>query len=88
MPVEEGALFYGRQRERHVVSFTHDLRQRTEAVAQRFHALVRAGEVPMARYQAKRCRGCSLRELCQPHRPGDQGHGQRYLSDYIGEEAP
>lgn len=86
--VPVGALFYGESHRRVEVVFDVELRERTEALARRFHAMVRAGEVPSARYEIKKCKGCSLFDLCQPRCPGDQGRGLRYLERLIVEHVP
>ncbi len=78
-PVPEGALFYGKNRRRQVVSFDEQLRRETEDAAARLHALVRSGRTPPARY-AKKCESCSLMNLCMPKVAGAKKNVGRYLS--------
>jgi len=60
-----GALFYGLPRRRTAVEFTPQLRSIVEQAAARIHELVRSGTTPPGRYE-KKCRGCSLFDLCMP----------------------
>src|SRR3989304_4923902 len=63
--VPEGALFYGQTRHRGSVVFDEILRKETEDVARKVHALLSSGVTPRAEY-AKKCKSCSLYELCMP----------------------
>jgi len=83
-PVPEGALFYGKNRRRQVVSFDEQLRRETEEAAARLHALVRSGRTPPARY-AKKCESCSLINLCMPKVTGVRKNVGRYLSRVLAD---
>jgi CRISPR-associated exonuclease Cas4 len=63
--VPEGALFYGKQRRRHPVTFTAGLREQTHAAAKRLRTLVTSGMTPRAEKGSK-CKRCSFLELCLP----------------------
>lgn len=63
--IPAGALFYGTNRRRSHVTFDEQLRRRTEALAQRMHALYSARVTPRAVYE-KKCENCSLKERCMP----------------------
>lgn len=63
--VLEGALFYGRTRHRIPVSFDAGLRELTEQAAKQLHDLFAARVTPAAVWQ-KKCRECSLLQICQP----------------------
>ncbi len=63
--ITAGALFYGKTRRRKDVAFDAQLRALTENAAQRLHALVRAGAIPVAVYEPK-CESCSLKDVCMP----------------------
>ncbi len=84
-PVPEGALFYGKNRRRQVVSFDEQLRRETEEAAARLHALVRSGRTPPARY-AKKCESCSLINLCMPKVTGVRKNVGRYLSRVLADK--
>jgi len=79
----EGALFYGETRRRHPVIFDADLRGLTEDVANKTRELILAGLVPRVAYGAKRCRACSLLEICQPRLTADGGKVSRWLDRVI-----
>jgi CRISPR-associated exonuclease Cas4 len=63
--IGEGALFYGEPRRRHPVAFAVALRDRTEALAARMHALYRSRITPIAAHEPK-CNSCSLKAQCMP----------------------
>ena len=82
--IAAGALFYGETRRRMDVAFDSELRVLTEDVAEKVHALTRAGVTPPP-VLAKGCRACSLADVC---RPGDVGGGEsarRWINDQIDE---
>ena len=60
-----GALFYGETRRRTDVSFDSELRNLTENVAERVHALMRSCLTPQPSF-GKRCNACSIVEECRP----------------------
>jgi CRISPR-associated exonuclease Cas4 len=63
--VPEGALFYASSKRRRVVPITLELRAEVEATATAIRNMLAAGRTPPP-VNDERCRGCSLRELCQP----------------------
>jgi CRISPR-associated exonuclease Cas4 len=75
--VPAGALFYGATRHRLDVTLDHDLRQTTEAAAQRLHELIASGTTPKAVAQPK-CEKCSLNSLCMPGSTGGRS-AARYI---------
>jgi CRISPR-associated exonuclease Cas4 len=64
--VPEGALFYGETKRRVSVAFDAELRRIVEDAAAQLQAMLASGITPPARYEARRCRACSLLELCRP----------------------
>ncbi len=62
----EGALFYGETRRRVVVRFDDELRRVTEETAADLRGLFESGRTPPAQYAARKCRACSLLDLCRP----------------------
>lgn len=60
-----GAIFYGKNKRRHNVDFSDDLRSLTEDTARRVHALFNREKIPAPNYD-KRCEACSLKEICLP----------------------
>ncbi len=65
-PCPEGALFYGKTRRRQTVVLDDTLRSLTRQTIADTRALIESGKTPSARYDAKRCDGCSLVDDCQP----------------------
>ena len=63
--VPAGALFYGKTRRRHDVTFGQHLRDETEQAARRLHELIDTGVTPPPVYE-KKCRNCSLLDVCMP----------------------
>ncbi len=64
--VEEGALWYWETRRREPVLFTSELRSETLTIITATHALLAMERTPPPLVNDKRCRACSLNELCRP----------------------
>lgn len=80
--VPSGALFYGKSARRLDITFDASLRAKTEAAAERLHALFRQGKTPTVRYE-KKCEKCSLMSLCMPKVTGQRRNVEQYLADTI-----
>lgn len=76
--IPAGALFYGATRRRQDVLFDAALRQNTESTAMRLHALFAAGATPPANYE-KKCKNCSLLNICMPATAGAGKSARSYL---------
>lgn len=66
--VHEGALWYWEVRQRETVSLDDALRERTFACIRAAHELLDEGRTPAPINDTKRCRACSLADICQPQR--------------------
>ncbi len=77
--IPEGALFYGKTRRRHAVSFDAELRGETERLARRMHEMTLAGITPRAEYAA-RCNRCSLHTECLPKVTGVSRSASEYIA--------
>ena len=64
--VTQGAIFYWGSRRRETVTFTPQLRARTEATIARAFELLRAGQLPLPAQPRAKCRDCSLEGICLP----------------------
>jgi CRISPR-associated exonuclease Cas4 len=67
--VPEGAIFYAGSKRRRVVPVSAALRQQVADVATQVRNMLTTGQLPpplVGAEAAQRCRGCSLRERCQP----------------------
>lgn len=78
--IEEGAIWYWETRRREEVRFDTALRARTEAIIVNALDLIRNGTTPPPTEDCKRCKACSLYELCQPDALR-QDHSAAYIRD-------
>ena len=83
-PVQEGALFYGKEQRRTDVLFDDELRASTVQAAMRFREIVVRGETPPAEY-GKKCASCSLKEVCLPEASGEHRSARRFLDARLAE---
>ena len=82
--IPAGALFYGETRRRTDVAFDSELRTLTEDVAEKVHALMRAGLTPPP-VLTKGCRACSLVDVCRPGDVGGRESARRWINNQIDE---
>jgi CRISPR-associated exonuclease Cas4 len=82
LEVPQGAVFYGKIRRRHDVVFDRPLREETENTATRVHALMSSGITPRPIYE-KKCKQCSLVDICLPKLLGRNRNVSRYLTGAI-----
>lgn len=64
--VDEGAIWYWEVRKRESVVIDSALRQTTMEMIEAAHALLASGKTPPPIEEKKRCRACSLVDLCEP----------------------
>ena len=64
--VHEGALFYASSKRRRVVPITAALREQVRETASAVRAMLASAVLPPPTQDEQRCRGCSLRDRCQP----------------------
>lgn len=79
--IAAGAIFYGRIRRRHDVTFADQLRKETEQMAFRLHELIRSRRTPPAQY-APRCKRCSLYSVCMP-KLGKKSSVAEYMAQVV-----
>lgn len=77
--VSAGAIFHIKSKRRREVTFTLDLRSKTEAAARRLHELIASRVTPPPMLKS-RCQGCSLREMCLPSCLQDHARVRRYVA--------
>ena len=82
--VPEGALFYGETRQRAVVAFDEELREKVCSLLTEMHRLYKRGYTPKVK-PSKACNACSLKELCLPVLLRKDGSA-RYLKEALEEE--
>lgn len=64
--IEKGALWYWEVRRREQVVITQALRDTTVELIHRAHEILNSGKTPEPTSESKRCRACSLVDLCEP----------------------
>lgn len=75
--VPEGVVFHHSSRRRRVVPITPELRAKVERLAAEVRAMLECGRLPPPATDAALCRGCSLKDACQPELVGaDAAIGQ------------
>ena len=82
--VNEGALWYMQTRHRVPVVFSDDLRAQTLATIAAVRELLNSGQTPPPDY-GKRCKACSLVEICQPALLGKRDSSVGYVEGLFGE---
>ena len=63
--IESGAIYWGESRRRQEIEFRQELREYTLKVVDELKNFLAVGITPAPRYE-KKCRGCSLFDLCMP----------------------
>ncbi len=76
--IEAGALWYWQPRKREPVLFDDALRRVTLLAVEGAHQILASGKTPMPTTNKKRCRACSLVDLCEP-----DTFRRDHSSDYI-----
>jgi CRISPR-associated exonuclease Cas4 len=87
VPVDEGSLFYGKSHRRTAVRFDDALRDETEHLAVRMHELFAAGVTPPGVYE-KKCKSCSLFDICRPEKIQSGHSAAGFLSRQLAELEP
>ena len=80
--IRESYLFYGQPRRRQFVLLDEILRELTAQTAARFHEMITTGKTPTAVYN-KKCKSCSLLELCMPKTTGAKRDVRKYIETSI-----
>ncbi len=84
--IEEGALWYWQVRKREPVLIDDALRSVTLAAIEGAHKLLASGKTPSPTDKKKRCKACSLVDLCEPD-TFRHDHSEKYISElFAGQE--
>ncbi|MCE5228987.1 CRISPR-associated protein Cas4 [bacterium] len=83
--IQSGALFYGQIKHRKEVAFDRTLRDLTEFLAGRVHSLFETGATPAAVYESRKCKSCSLLDVCRPEKTASRRDASRYLARELEE---
>ncbi len=68
--VAEGALYYASSKRRRIVQIDEHLRRQVMAIAAAVRDMLTSGVLPPPTADTQRCKGCSLRDRCQPEAMG------------------
>lgn len=79
--LEYGFIYYHRTRRRLMVEFALELRQQVDDAVAQMRSLAEATSYPPVTDRPSKCRGCSVREACQPDL------SRKRLSAWTGAEA-
>ena len=83
--IKEGFLYYGEPRRRTKVEFSDELRALVYSYAEEMHQLYHKGYTPKVK-TSKKCKSCSLNELCLPKLNGNLSVDQ-YFKKYMDDGA-
>ena len=83
--INEGAIWYWEVRKREAVDIDAALREATIAMITGAHALLAAGKTPPPISDKKRCRACSLADLCAPE-AFRRDHSAAYINEMFTEQ--
>lgn len=64
--LEHGFIFYNKTKQRLDVNFDQDLRDQVEAAVAMMRELAATDKFPPVTTNRNKCRGCSVKEVCQP----------------------
>jgi CRISPR-associated exonuclease Cas4 len=82
--LDYGFMFYGETRHRHKVEFSEKLRERVNLLAGKMHDFLAKGITPMPT-KNKKCKNCSLVDLCVPSLGKKKGKAAVYLKSLVEE---
>ena len=82
--IKEGAIWYWEVRRREPVLIDAELRAATIAAIEGARAILASGKTPPP-VNDKRCRACSLIDLCEPHTFG-RDHSSRYVEELFNSD--
>jgi len=80
--LQYGFLFYGQTRRRVQVEYSPQLRQKVKEYAAQMHDIFKTGKTPPA-IKSKKCRNCSLADLCVPDLAAKTRQVQKYIAKNI-----
>jgi len=83
--VTKGAIWYWEVRRREMVEIDNALRAVTIDAIENAHAILNSGKTPLPTKNTKRCRACSLLDLCEPD-TFRKDHSARYVSALFEDE--
>jgi len=82
--VDEGAIWYWEVRKRELVVLDSGLRETTVATIEEAHTLLASGKTPAPTEKKRRCRACSLIDLCEPE-TFRRDRSAKYIEELFGQ---
>ncbi len=82
--IDEGALWYWQVRKREPVQIDAALREVTLQAIDGAHKILDSGDTPPPTNQKKRCKACSLKDLCEPN-VFRHDHSSTYIENLFAE---
>lgn len=82
--IDEGYLYYGKNRRRTLVRFSKELREKTKAYSEEMHMMFQRGHTPKVK-TGKKCKSCSLANECLPTLSKNKqvsAYIDRYVNDF------
>ena len=80
--LQSGFLFYGQTRRRVEVEYSPELRQKVKEYAAQMHEIYKTGKTPLVK-TSKKCRNCSMADLCVPDLAAKNSQVQKYIAKNI-----
>lgn len=84
--IESGSLYYGETRHHEQIGFDDNIRGHVKKLSEKMHHLFAEGITPSANY-TKRCKQCSMMELCMPKLAKRKISAKQYLQKVLHEDA-
>jgi CRISPR-associated exonuclease Cas4 len=85
-PVKLAFLYFGLERRRVEVALDSSLRDMTADAIEGMHLLIRSRITPLPNYKPKKCKACSLIDLCLPTAPRPRLSASRYIASLLAED--
>ncbi len=82
--IDEGALWYWKVRKREPVVFDDALRNVTLAAIDGAHKILESAKTPVPTVIRKRCKACSLVDLCEPE-IFRRDHSRAYIAEFLAQ---
>lgn len=83
--IEQGYLFYGKERRRTNVVFSEQLRKETESIILDIHSLYNPDSEPTKAEYNQKCKSCSLFLYCKPKTIGSKKSANLYFQKVLNE---
>lgn len=85
-PVKSAFLYFGLERRRVEVALDHSLRDMTIVAIEGMHLLISSRSTPLPSYKPRKCKSCSLIDLCLPTAPRPRFSASRYIASLLSDD--